>query len=189
MGQITIGAPAASITAPSVAGTGGVGVPQTCSGDTWSSWAGQQPTPGAPSDSPTGYQWLLNGRSIAGATGTSYTPTPDEDGQQLSCDVTATYELLAVTVSAKSAGIEVKGAAKQLGELANAVTGVGPGASLSDKVAAIEADVAANDTQDACSGLAAFSNEVDAQTGKKLDPAQAASLLDGVQGIEAALNC
>lgn len=187
MGQITIGAPAASITAPSVAGTGGVGVPQTCSGDTWSSWAGQQPSRSAFGFD--GYQWLLNGRSIAGATGTSYTPTPDEDGQQLSCDVTATYELLAVTVSAKSAGIEVKGAAKQLGELANAVTGVGPGASLSDKVAAIEADVAANDTQDACSGLAAFSNEVDAQTGKKLDPAQAASLLDGVQGIEAALNC
>jgi hypothetical protein len=32
-------------------------------------------------------------------------------------------------------------------------------------------------------------DEVDAQTGKKLTAAQAGSLLDRVQGIEAALNC
>jgi hypothetical protein len=34
-----------------------------------------------------------------------------------------------------------------------------------------------------------FSNEVSAQSGKKLGIEQAASLLDRVQGIEAALGC
>ena len=37
--------------------------------------------------------------------------------------------------------------------------------------------------------LVAFSHEVDAQAGKTLTPAQAASLLTQVQDIEAALGC
>jgi streptogramin lyase len=187
MGQLVTGAPAASVTGPSVSGTGGVGLDQSCGGDSWSSWAGQQPSRSAFGFD--GYQWLLDGSPIAGATGTSYTPTADQAGHLLSCRVTATYTLLAVTVSAPSAGIEVKGAAEQLSELGGAVAGVGPGASLAQKVAAIEAELAANDTQDACADLVAFSNEVDAQTGKKIAPALAASLLDRVQGIEAALPC
>jgi streptogramin lyase len=187
MGQITIGAAAASVTTPSVSGTGGVGVAQTCGGDTWSDWAGQQPS--RTLFGFDGYRWLLDGNPIAGATGTSYTPSPDQAGHQLSCAVTATYPLLAVTVSATSAQIAVKGAAQQLSELAAAVAGIGPGASLADKVAAVEADVAANDTESACSDLVAFTNEVDAQTGKKLAPTQAASLLDRVHGIDAAFGC
>jgi streptogramin lyase len=187
MGQFVTSAPAASMTPPAVTGTGGVNVAQTCGGDTWSSWAGQQPSRSAFGFD--GYQWLLDGSPIAGATGASYTPSAGQAGRLLSCEVTATYTLLAVTVSATSAGIELEGAAEQLTDLAAAVAGVGPGKSLADKVAAIEAEVAANDTQDACAGLDEFSNEVRAQTGKKIAPALAVSLFARVQGIDAALGC
>ncbi|MGZ4316052.1 MAG: hypothetical protein ACXVRS_09480 [Gaiellaceae bacterium] len=108
----------ASVTAPSVSGTDGVGVAQTCGGDTWSNWAGEQPSRSA--FGYDGYQWLLDGSPIAGATGTSYTPQAADAGHVLSCSVTATYQLLAVTVSATSAGVVVEGAAEQLNELAAA---------------------------------------------------------------------
>ena len=186
MGQLATGAPAASVTAPSVSGTGGVNVAQACGGDAWSSWAGQQPSRSAFGFD--GYQWLLDGSPIAGATGTTYTPTADQAGHVLSCKVTATYMLLAVTVSATSNGIQVKGAAEQLNELAAAVAGVGAGESLADKVAAIEADVAANDTADAARLFRAFSNEVRAQTAQEDRTSQAASVLAKAQGIEAALG-
>jgi streptogramin lyase len=187
MGRFTTGAPAASLTAPSVSGTGGVNAAQTCGGDTWSSWAGTQPSRTAFGFD--GYRWLLDGNPIPGATGTSYAPTAAQAGHQLSCEVTATYTLLAVSVSATSATLQVQGAAEQLGELAAAVAGVGPGKSLANTTAAIEAEAAANDTPNACAQLVAFSNEIDAQTGKKLATTQASSLLDRIEGIEAALPC
>src|SRR5437763_16523483 len=109
MGRAGTGAPSASVTAPSVNGTGGVGVAQACGGDMWSSWAGQQPSRDAFGFD--GYTWFLDGSPIAGATGPSYTPTAAQAGHALSCKVTATYMLVQVTVSATSAWIEVKGAA------------------------------------------------------------------------------
>jgi streptogramin lyase len=187
MGRVGTDAPTPSLTAPSISGTGGVGVAQRCGGDTWSSWAGEQPSRSA--FGYDGYQWLLDGSPIAGATEASYTPAADQAGDQLSCEVTVTYTLLQVTVSATSAPVEVKGAAEQLSELAAAVVGVGPGASLAGKVAVIQDDVAANDAADACADLLAFGYEVNAQTGKKLSTAQAASLLAQAQDIEAALGC
>jgi streptogramin lyase len=187
MGRAGTGAPAASVTAPTVGGTGGVNVAQTCGGDTWSNWAGQQPSRSAFGFD--GYQWFLDGSPIAGATGTSYTPTAADAGGLLSCKITATYPLVAVTVSAASAQVEVKGATEQLSDLAAAVTGVGPGASLANKVAAITSDMDADDTSDACDGLVAFGSEVRAQSGKKLSTTQAASLLSQAQGINAALGC
>jgi hypothetical protein len=187
MGRAGTAAPAASVTAPSVTGPGGVGVTQTCGGDTWSSWAGQQPSRSAFGFD--GYQWLLDGGPIAGATGASYTPTAAQAGHALSCEVTATYVLIQVTVSATSAGIEVKGATAQLSDLAAAVAGVGPGSSLAAKVAVIEASVRADDTADACAELVAFRHELNAQAGKKLAAANASALAARVQGIEAALGC
>jgi hypothetical protein len=187
MGQLATGAPAASLTAQSVSGTAGVNVAQTCGGDTWSSWAGTQPSRTAFGFG--GYRWLLDGTPIPGATGTSYAPTAAEAGHQLACEVTATYTLLAVTVSATSATLQVQRVAEQLSELAVAVAGIGPGKSLASKTAAIEADVAANETPNACAQLVAFGNEVDAQAGKKLATTQASSLRARVEGIEAALPC
>jgi streptogramin lyase len=187
MGQITIGAPAASVTPPSVSGAGGVGVAQTCGGDTWSDWAGQQPS--RTMFGFDGYQWYLDGSPITGATGTSYVPSADQAGHLLSCTVTATYPLLAVTVSATSAAIEVKGAAQQLSELAAAVAGVGPGTSLAAKVASVQSDLTANDTSDACGTLGAFISEVTAQTGKSIKPPKPAMLIADAQHIEAAIPC
>jgi streptogramin lyase len=187
IGRIGVGAPAASVTAPAVTGSGGVNLPQACGGDAWSTWAAQQPSHSAYGFD--GYQWLLDGSPITGATGQSYTPTTADAGHQLSCKATVTYPLLVVTASATSAAVHVKGAAEQLDDLADAVVGVGPGGSLAGKVSAIQGYVAANDTADACAGLGAFINEVDAQTGKKISSAQASSLVTQAHNIEAALGC
>jgi streptogramin lyase len=187
IGRAGTGAPVASLTPPSVVGTRGVGVPQTCGGDTWSSWAGQQPSRSAFGFD--GYRWLLDGNAIAGASGASYTPTAAQAGHQLSCEVTATYELLQVTVSAASVSAEVSGAAEQLSELAARVTGVGPGKSLARKQAVIESAVSAGKITDACAELIAFGHELNAQSGKTLDTAEASALLARVHGINAALGC
>jgi hypothetical protein len=187
IGRIGTGAPAASVNPPSVTGSGGVGMQKACDGDVWSTWAGQQPSHNAFGFD--GYQWLLDGSPIAGQTGPSYTPTPADAGHQLSCTVTVTYPLLVVTVSAPSAAALVKGAAEQLSELGAAVAGVGPGYSLAGKVAAIERFVAANDTSGACATLGAFISEVNAQTGKKISRAQAASFITQARDIKAALGC
>ena len=85
--------------------------------------------------------------------------------------------------------MHVKGAAELLNDLAAAVVGVGPGKSLAAKVGAIQADLAANDTAGACRTLRAFIDEVNAQTGKKISGAVAASLISQARDIEAALGC
>src|SRR5262249_26886436 len=108
MGMAGTNAPAASLTAPSVSGGGNLRAAQTCGGDTWSSWAGQQPSRSLFGFD--GYRWLLDGSPIAGATGTSYAPTASDVGHALACKVTANYGLVQVTVSATSSAVTVKGA-------------------------------------------------------------------------------
>ena len=76
-----------------------------------------------------------------------------------------------------------------IARLLAAATGIGPGKALSAKVRGIQDAVAANDAAGACSGLADFLALLEAQTGKKLTPAQAASLTTQVQAIEAILDC
>src|SRR5262249_929376 len=77
----------------------------------------------------------------------------------------------------------------QLADLLTAVTGVGPGHSLADKVELIQGFVAANDRASACGLLNAFINEVQAQRGKKLDAGEAGSLIDQASEIKTALAC
>ena len=76
-----------------------------------------------------------------------------------------------------------------LNDLAGKVAGVGPGKSLSDKVAQASADFAAHNIASACSRLQGFLNEVRAQTGKKIVAAVAASLTSDAQNIRTALAC
>lgn len=79
--------------------------------------------------------------------------------------------------------------ADQLADLLAAVTGVGPGTSLADKVTLVASDVAANDPTDACSILNAFIHEVDAQSGKSIPSRQAQTLITAAGQTEADLGC
>jgi streptogramin lyase len=105
IGLFGLGTPAASQSPPVVSGAGQVGDQLSCEGASWSLWAGRLPS--ASAFAFDGYQWLLDGRVLAGATAQSYTPTAAEVGHQLTCSVTVTYPLLDVTVSAASAGVTV----------------------------------------------------------------------------------
>jgi X-Pro dipeptidyl-peptidase len=85
--------------------------------------------------------------------------------------------------------VHVNGPTEFLAALLADVTGVGPGKSLADKVKAIQALVAAGKTADACSALAAFVNEVNAQAGKKVTQTKADALLAEAAQISALLAC
>jgi len=91
VGVIGTGAPAASIAAPLVAGSGQQGTQQACEGDRWANFDAQQPLVGA--FSYDGYQWLSGGAPIVGATAQTFTPGSADVGHALSCRVTVTYLL------------------------------------------------------------------------------------------------
>ncbi len=105
MGRAGSGAPNASVALPSVGGSLQHGTPQTCGGALWSTWAGEQPSLSLFGFD--GFQWLLDGAPIAGATGSTYTPSVADVGHALSCTVTGTYPLIQVTVASTSAATTV----------------------------------------------------------------------------------
>ena len=78
---------------------------------------------------------------------------------------------------------------RQLSDLAAAVARVGPGASLADKVSQAQAYLSANDLADVCSTLGAFVNQMKAQSGKTIPPAQAGTLIASAQRIQTVLGC
>jgi hypothetical protein len=85
--------------------------------------------------------------------------------------------------------VHVKGAGEQLGDLANAVSGVGPGTSLTDKVADAQAAVRDSRVAAACSTLDAFINQVQALSGKSIPSGTATSLATAGARIRAVLDC
>jgi hypothetical protein len=178
IGQFSVGAPAALL-GIGVTGGGDAGALQTCD-DTWSDWAGEQPSRTALDFD--GYRWLLDGSPIAGRTGSTYTPGAGDSGHQLSCGVTVTYTLFPVTLTATSTGVHVRGVDEQLDDLAAAVAGVGPGKSLAAKVHAAQAG-------DPCAALEAFANELDTQAGKHVPADTAAALLADASRVESLLAC
>jgi virginiamycin B lyase len=106
IGRFGVGAPAALVTAASVAGEGAEGVAQSCGGAVWSSWANTQPSSSLfPFD---GYQWLLDGSPISDATTATYTPVPGDLGHGLTCRLTVTYPILNVTEQTTSATVKAR---------------------------------------------------------------------------------
>jgi Bacterial Ig-like domain (group 3) len=85
--------------------------------------------------------------------------------------------------------VHVAGAGEQLDNLATAVQGVGPGNSLSAKVASARRKLNQGDTCAACAELTAFINEVTAQAGKKIPINQAGQLIADAQRIKAVIGC
>jgi len=82
--------------------------------------------------------------------------------------------------------VTVLSAAQQLGNLANAVVGVGSGNSLAANVAAIQNAPNANAQ---CNDIKLFENEVNAQAGKKLTSTQASALLTAAQNLYGTFGC
>jgi streptogramin lyase len=85
--------------------------------------------------------------------------------------------------------VHVKGASEQLDDLLAQVDGLGPGASLKDKLSEAIAELDAGDEGATCEKLNAFANAVQAQSSKSLTPAQAAELLVSANRILAVLAC
>ncbi len=104
VGLAGAGTPGAVVAAPAATGTPQPGQTLTCQGATWSAWAGQQPAFESGYD---GFQWLLDGGQISGATTQTLTVPAADAGHQLSCRETATYPLVAATVSSTSAAVTV----------------------------------------------------------------------------------
>lgn len=85
--------------------------------------------------------------------------------------------------------VTVEGASAQLADLHQAVEGVGPGKSLSDKVAQAQAYPGAGDVAGTCATLGAFVHEVQAQSAKHISSTTASRLVADAQRIRAVLSC
>ena len=83
----------------------------------------------------------------------------------------------------------VRGAARQITELAAFVEGLGPGSSLAAKVRAAAGSLERGNVDATCNQLQALQNEVNAQAGGSLTPAQAAELTTRIGWIRTALGC
>jgi len=88
--------------------------------------------------------------------------------------------------------VHVKGAAEQLADLLTAVTGVGPGKALADKVKNIQQHVTKSQKKNACGDLADFIHQVgDMAKGPKpkISPTLASALTAQANNIAATLGC
>lgn len=107
----------------------------------------------------------------------------------VTCSASATDGDDANSPVSASFTVHIDGAVEQVADLHAAVEGVGPGTSLPDKVAAIQASVASGKIYESCGELTAFVNEVRAQSGKGLVATRASSLIAAGQRILAVLRC
>jgi hypothetical protein len=90
--------------------------------------------------------------------------------------------------------VHVKGAAEQISDLISLVNSFhlspqGIQTSFDSQLQAVQTDLAANNTAQACSDLTSFISHVKAQSGKKLTVDQANQLLAAATRIQAVLGC
>jgi uncharacterized membrane protein len=85
--------------------------------------------------------------------------------------------------------VTVKGAPEQLADLLGAVTGLGPGTSLADKVKAAQSAYAAGHQARTCEILKAFINQMNALPVKIIPADTASDLIADAQRIRAVLGC
>jgi Metallo-peptidase family M12B Reprolysin-like len=88
-----------------------------------------------------------------------------------------------------NADLEIRDAATQLAELVSFSTGLGTGNALEQLARAAQRQLQKGNVADACDTLQSFLNQVKAQTGKSLTPAQAAELTLRATTIRTALGC
>jgi len=79
-----------NLAAPAITGTALVGDVLTCSNGSWTGEGMLSVQSGWPLTTPFGYQWLLEGSAISGATSVSYMVLGADEGHSLACEVTAT---------------------------------------------------------------------------------------------------
>jgi streptogramin lyase len=104
IGEIGSGAPAASVSPPTISGVGQAGASLTCQAGSWSAWAGQEPSTPFAFD---GFTWLRDGAPITGAATATYRLTSVDATQHVSCRQTLTYALVGTTVSATSTSLAI----------------------------------------------------------------------------------
>ena len=108
-------------------------------------------------------------------------------------DTTVTFRAIDVagTTATTSFTVHVRGVGEQLTELAQLVVGVGPGASLREKLAEIERQLAGGNLMGGCGVLSAFVQEVEARAGRPngIPAAQAVELIAAARRIRAVIGC
>jgi probable HAF family extracellular repeat protein len=88
-----------------------------------------------------------------------------------------------------STGLSALSAVDLFQTLLSAVAGLGPGNSLTGKIQQALVLFLAGNTSGSCSRVNAFLNEVNAQTGKKIDPQTAQQLLQEAGALEGVIGC
>lgn len=85
--------------------------------------------------------------------------------------------------------VHVKGASEQLADMLDAVEAIGPGESFTEKVSKAQEALATGNVAGTCQSLKAFVNQVNAQSGKKIDVSAASALVADAARIRAVLGC
>ena len=104
-------------------------------------------------------------------------------------DVTCSATDTAGNEASASFDVHVKSAGEQLDDLIDRVSEIGPGSSLTDKLTEAKSALAIGNETVACDKLGAFANQANAQSGKKLTPAEAAEFVATANRIRSVLGC
>lgn len=140
----------------------------------------------SPSGGTVGY--VVSALDLGGPVSSSCAPPPGATFPVGVTTVSCTATDFSGNVGTGRFNVTVTGASEQLANLVPAVTGVGSGTSLADKVRAAQSYLSAGNTKRSCDTLNAFIKEVRA-AGKRISPTRAQELITAAQRIRAAIGC